>query len=80
MHACPQIVNISSGLGSIQSLKSGLQAEPLPAILTRALAYKSSKAALNMRTRLQPLSCDGGWGLQEACMSENDPNQACHVL
>lgn len=44
-----QIVNVSSGLGSIQSLKEGLQTEPMPSIFTRALAYKSSKAALNMR-------------------------------
>ena len=44
-----QIVNISSGLGSIQGMKDGLQTEPTPAIMTMALAYKSSKAALNMR-------------------------------
>ena len=47
-----QIINISSGLGSIQSLKDGLKADPLPDIHRMGLSYKSSKAALNMGTSL----------------------------
>ena len=49
---CVQIINISSTLGSISTLQRSLDAEEgsFPATLSHYhLAYRSSKAALNMR-------------------------------
>ena len=53
-----QIINISSTLGSISTLQGSLDAPEgsFPATLSHYhLAYRSSKAALNMREALDPL-------------------------
>lgn len=45
----PQIVNISSGLGSVQTMKDAISGEREGLMRKLSLAYKMSKAALNMR-------------------------------
>ena len=53
-----QIINISSTLGSISTLQGSLDAPEgsFPGTLSHYhLAYRSSKAALNMREALDPL-------------------------
>ena len=57
---CVQIINISSTLGSISTLQRSLDAEEgsFPATLSHYhLAYRSSKAALNMRKHPTNSSC-----------------------
>ena len=57
---CVQIINISSTLGSISTLQGSLDAEEgsFPATLSHYhLAYRSSKAALNMRKHPTNISC-----------------------
>ena len=53
----PQIVNISSGLGSVQGMKDAIGGEREGLMKKLSLAYKMSKSALNMRECCPTQAC-----------------------
>ena len=78
-----QVINISSSLGSIGTLQGSLDAAEgsLPAMLSHYhLAYRSSKAALNMRkTHALNLGGDPYENVPEAytCVGVSEMKQLC---